>query len=126
MMDPKLILGHHQIDSDHKRLFELIHQLAAAMKTSKSKQASVVACSELLDYTRTHFSMEETLMRQKGYLQISAHLASHELFVDRIIESRKKLEAGSAVASVELLTFLLDWLRTHIQRTDKLLVGALR
>jgi hemerythrin len=125
-MDPKLILGHHKIDSDHKKLFELIDQLASAMKTSKSKQAGVVACSELLDYTRTHFSMEETLMRQQGYPQITTHLAAHDVFVNRIVESRKKFDTGSAVASVELLTFLLDWLRTHIQRTDKLLVGALR
>lgn len=124
-MNTSLILGHDRIDTDHQKLFDLIEQLASAMNTGKDKRACVRVCSELLGYTRTHFAMEEALMSHHGYAQAAAHQAEHDKFVARLDGFRQMLDAGSVVLSIEILTFLLDWLRSHILLTDKALVATL-
>lgn len=124
-MNKNLILGHDKIDGDHQKLFDLIDQLAMAMKAGKGKEACTPVLRELLSYTKTHFSMEEALMGRHGTPNAAAHKSEHDKFVGRIEDFRNKFEAGSSVVTIEILTFLRDWLSTHIQRTDKAMVGAL-
>lgn len=124
-MSKNLILSHAKIDSDHQKLFDLINQLANAMKAGEGKQACGAVLNELLSYTKTHFSMEEVLMSRHGYPQTAAHKGEHDKFVKQVQEFKNKFEAGSGVVTIEILTFLRDWLSNHIQKTDKALVGAL-
>lgn len=124
-MNQNLILGHAKIDGDHQKLFDLINRLAGAMKTGEGKQACGAILNELVSYTRTHFSMEEASMSRHGYPQAAAHKAEHDKFVNKIQEFKNKFEAGSGVVTIEILTFLRDWLSNHIQKIDKALVGAL-
>jgi hemerythrin-like metal-binding protein len=124
-MPRKLLTGHDKIDGDHQVIFDLIEQLASAMKTGKDRHACGVACSEMLAYTRTHFAMEEGLMSHQDYPLAAVHKAEHDRFIERVIDFRNKLAAGSVVVGVEMLTFLLDWWRSHILRTDRALVDAL-
>lgn len=124
-MNKNLILNHGKIDSDHQKLFDLIDQLASAMKAGEGKQACAKVISELLSYTKSHFSMEEALMSRQGYPQSTAHKGEHDKFVARINDFKNKFEAGSGVVSIEILTFLRDWLSSHIQKTDKAMVAVL-
>ncbi len=117
--------GNERIDGDHQIICSLIELLTAALKTGKDKAACVRTYNELLDYTQTHFAMEEDLMRHCNYPQAAAHKAEHDNFIARTTDFKNQLAAGSFVLGVEMLTFLLDWWRSHIQRADKKLVGSL-
>lgn len=124
-MNTNLILSHGKIDGDHQKLFDLINQLAAAMKAGEGKQACSAVINELTSYTKTHFSMEEALMSKHGYPQATAHKSEHDKFIKSIVDFKNKFEAGSGVVTIEILTFLRDWLTNHIQKTDKALVAVL-
>ena len=54
---------------------------------------------ELVDYTVMHFGMEEKLM-------------------DQVLDYQKKLFAGEPTVSINLMTFLKDWLTSHIKGID--------
>lgn len=125
MMNNNLILGHARIDHDHRRLFDLIDQLATAMRQGNSRDVCAKVLDQLVTYTRTHFAMEELLMRQHRYPQALAHKAEHDGFVASVGDFQKKLQTGSSVVSLEMLTVLRDWLANHIQKTDKALVSGL-
>lgn len=108
-----------QCDQQHKRLFEIINELAESMRIGKGKEALSKTVGQLLDYTRTHFQQEEELMKRSGYADLAPHQAMHSKFVADIEGLIKQAQEGHAVNSIQVLNMLRDWLVNHIQKVDK-------
>jgi hemerythrin-like metal-binding protein len=107
-------------DQQHKKLFEIINELAEAMRQGKGQQAVTKTVGERLEYTETHFQQEEALLKKTNYPQLAAHQEMHKKFVADIVALQKQTQAGKATNSVNVLNLLRDWLVNHIQKTDKL------
>lgn len=60
-------VDHAEIDTQHKRLFQLAGDLHAAMTEGKGKEALSKTLSNLIDYTKHHFACEERLMQLHDY-----------------------------------------------------------
>ncbi|MBU2643272.1 bacteriohemerythrin [bacterium] len=117
--DNSFILNIPEVDEQHKRLVDLVNQLHAAMKQKRDNSSVSEVLNGLSDYTVSHFSMEEKLMKQAGYDQLVAHQALHSDLVKQITDFKTKFEGGDAMVSMELMDFLKDWLTRHIKGTDK-------
>jgi len=46
------------------------------------------------------------------------HKAIHKKLVDQVLDYQKKLIAGDPTVSINLMTFLKDWLTSHIKGID--------
>lgn len=114
----KLSVGVIEIDTQHKRLIDLINQLNDAVHADKDTKALGKVLEELVKYTEYHFTTEEHLMLQRNYADSPAHKAEHKRFVDTISAFKKKFDSGDAKISVDLMHFLRDWLTNHIMGTD--------
>ena len=115
---PKLDLHVPMVDRQHRMLVGYINELYEAMahnRTSKELQAIV---KKLRDYTATHFSDEEKLFAPTSYRGTQEHIKIHRKFVAKLDEVEQELQNGTATVSMELLTFLKDWLVQHIMGTD--------
>jgi hemerythrin len=112
-------LGHGAIDSQHQRLFELANHLHAAMTQGKGKDKVSETLRNLVDYTKTHFANEESLMQTHHYPDYAHHKADHDALTERVTAFQKEFAAGHVQMSVELLQFLKDWLTNHIGETDR-------
>lgn len=106
-------------DAQHKRLFEIINELAEAMRTGKGQDAAKKAVGELASYTRTHFQQEEALMKQAKYPQLGGHQEMHRKFVGDVEKLERQIREGRSANSVEVLNLLRDWLLNHIVKVDK-------
>jgi hemerythrin len=115
-----------RIDSQHKRLFEIAGRLHEAMRAGEGRGAMAPILDELIAYTRTHFGMEESLMRANGYPGFAAHRAEHEGLTERVLEFRRQFGEGRVALTVEMLHFLRDWLVRHIGESDRRFGGWLR
>ncbi len=115
-----------QIDDQHKKLIGMINELHKAMKLKKSNSAMGSILDRLADYTVTHFATEEKLFAQYGYPEEKAHVELHRKLVAQVVDIQKKFKAGNAMISMELMSFLKDWLVNHIQGTDKKYSSFLR
>jgi len=73
---------------------------------------------ELIDYTKTHFAHEESLMQKTGYEGFDTQKRSHVELVNQALEIQKKFRNGTALGQ-EVMTFLKNWLINHIQGLDK-------
>jgi hemerythrin len=124
-MNENIKTSHGRIERDHQQLFDLIEQLASAMRKRKGRTACVDVLTTLLSYTKTHFVMEEALIIHQDSRQTAVHKQQHDRFVSHIHDFTNKLEAGSTVVTLEVNTFLRDWLISHIENTDKTLIAAL-
>ena len=120
------LVGIQAIDVQHKHLVTLVNQLHDAMKKGQGRQATGAVLNSLVEYTKAHFSTEERLLQLNGYPEFLAHKMEHERLTTKVVNYQKSWDAGEIALSVELLSFLSDWLRSHILGVDKKYVPHLQ
>ena len=108
-----------QFDDQHKKLIEMVNDLHDAMKIGKGKEALGKILKSLIQYTAMHFSSEERLMKQHNYPDYEQHKKEHNQLVMKVQDVQKKYLEGSTILSQEVMNFLKEWLRNHIQGEDK-------
>jgi hemerythrin len=114
--DNDLDTGIEVIDKQHRRIVEYINKLHDVQETGDLKQIGEVL-DELVDYTLSHFTFEESLMEESGYPYIKAHKRVHQLFVKRVNDYLQRFQSGEDI-TVELLNTLKAWLINHIRNDD--------
>ncbi len=113
-----LSVGIQEIDEQHKVLVNILNELNLAISQGKGKEIRNQIIDRLLEYTRIHFTVEESLMRILGYPKYEKHKQEHERLLSQLEGFSSKMAAPD-VSSYELLFFLRSWLINHITRTDK-------
>jgi len=108
-----------EIDQQHQRLIDLINQLHEAMLQKQGKQVVSKIIDELAAYTVYHFQTEEKYMQQFKYSGLLSHKNEHDTFVQKVDTFQKEFDAGKLGLSIEIMTFLRDWVTNHIMGTDK-------
>ncbi|MBN2706566.1 MAG: bacteriohemerythrin [Deltaproteobacteria bacterium] len=111
--------GVAEFDRQHHRLVNLVNELYKAMKRGDSREVAGRVLDELVDYTNTHFADEERLMVEYKYPDYAAHVALHRDLVAKVVDFQKNFKAGQSTISLDLLTFLKDWLIGHIKGVDR-------
>jgi hemerythrin len=117
--------GISTIDTQHKKLVDLINELHDAMTKGQGNQVIGKIVNELVNYTITHFAAEERLMKQAGYADFDAHKKIHDDFTAKVRDMQKSLADGQKMMSLQVSTFLKEWLSGHIMGTDKKYVPTL-
>jgi hemerythrin len=105
------------IDSQHRRIVEYINKAEHA-HNFHSQEELLEVLDELVEYTQSHFTFEETLMEEAGYPFINAHKKVHALFIRRISAYHASARAGEDVTE-ELIHTLKAWLVNHIKHDDR-------
>lgn len=118
--------GINTIDTQHKKLVDLINELHEAMSKGQGNQALGKIMNELVNYTVTHFSTEERLLKQAGYADFDAHKKIHDDFTAKVKKMQADLTGGRKMMSLEVSSFLKDWLSGHILGTDKKYVPSMK
>ncbi len=108
--------GIQVIDNQHKRIVEYINKLDDTRTTHDLEQISNIL-NELVDYTLSHFTFEESLMEEAGYPFIRGHKRVHQLFVKRVGNYVQRFKMGDDITD-ELLNTLKAWLINHIRSDD--------
>lgn len=111
-------VGVEEIDNQHRTLFELINRLFMAAVNREHESAIPEILAVLIDYTRTHFSLEEELLADVGYADLEAHHEEHLRFIEKMETVTRKYQEGKVV-TFELINFLKRWLKEHILETDQ-------
>ncbi len=108
-----------EIDQQHKKLIELLNTLYDAMSEGKGRDVLADIIKELKDYTVYHFGTEEKYLREFNCDVYEEHKAIHDKFVNEVLEFEKKFLEGSLILSIEVATFLKNWVSNHILGDDK-------
>jgi hemerythrin len=115
----RLSVGIEAIDDQHKKLVSIVNRLYNAMKEKKGSEILGDVLSELIEYTKYHFTTEETVMKNNAYPHYLSHKSSHSQLVEKVMDLDIELKAGKIALSVQVFQFLKDWLVNHIQGEDK-------
>lgn len=114
-------VGIAEIDDQHKELIDCISGLERAVETGDTKQrwsAIHYAIVQLSDYTRIHFSVEESLMRILDFPDRETHAGEHRKFVTYLRNIERK-SITQDVREDDIVSFLRNWLLTHVLNEDR-------
>lgn len=110
-----------EIDEQHKVLVGLLNELHVAILEHHGKDTSRAVLDRLAEYTRTHFLLEESLMRLTHFPGFEKHKQQHEELIAQVRDLQQKLDKENVTITFELLHFLKGWLVHHINESDKVL-----
>ncbi|MDD4601841.1 Bacteriohemerythrin [bioreactor metagenome] len=122
---PEYSVGIAAIDTQHKRLFELVGQLHEIARTNDGfdhYDEIVKVFNELRDYTVYHFGYEEKLFEQYNYdsHETKIHKLEHGGFVNKMIKiGQEDLDKNEKKILLNVIMFAVDWIEKHILHTDK-------
>lgn len=116
--DDSLDVGVSQFNEDHRRLVAFINDLHGGIVSGIGISQMTYILDGLIDYTKNHFAREEEMMAKHDYPDIKAHRREHYELMKQVAEFSARLREGKASFTLELMSFLKDWLVKHIKGTD--------
>jgi len=123
---PKLEIGIEIIDSQHRRLVDLINELDEAIEGGRAADVVGNTLQGLIDYTHTHFRTEQDLLKKHDYEDFALHCREHRIFTDQIEIYQDRLNAGSLNLSGNVMSYMRGWLLTHIGSSDRAYTRTLK
>ena len=115
---PSMDLGIGEIDRQHRMLVDYINDLHSAMSNHRSASELLEILHKLRNYTSTHFRDEEKHFVHTDYPLVKDHLKIHREFEAKVDEVERGIKEGTVTLSMDLLSFLKDWLVKHIMGMD--------
>jgi len=113
----KYSVGVEEIDLQHKKLFDIINRMLGHLGKA-SKEELRAQLSEMIDYTTFHFQAEQKYLEKHPDFQ--EHLQEHDIFLKKNAAISQSIEENDQDVSLEIVNFLLKWLKNHILKTDVL------
>jgi hemerythrin len=108
-----------EIDSQHKKLVDMVNELHDSMKEGKAETILMQIVGDMKHYAASHFGLEEQYMKKHNYPDYPAHKIEHDKFVAKVVQVEKDCKSGKCAMSMDILNFLSNWLVNHIKGTDK-------
>ena len=108
-----------QMNDDHKRIFAYINTVHQRVKEKSDPATLLPTLKELGEFTRHHFQREEEAMQAANYQNLPQQRTAHEKLLGKVAQIIADLDKGADVDMLEVMTFLKDWLTTHILVMDK-------
>ena len=112
-------VGIPSIDAQHRRLIDLTNELYSAFLAGEANQVLERILEGVDDYTTSHFTAEEQLMRKHRFPRYAHHKAEHDKLLAHVKYLREASRTGKAMLTQEVLAFLQHWLLSHIIGIDK-------
>lgn len=106
------------IDEQHKELVNILNRLFVAVSKREGDLVIAAILDALINYTQTHFALEERLMSQAKYKDLVPHIAEHKKLLSELDQLCKKHMVEEQPIYFEMLSFLKSWLKEHIQGVD--------
>ena len=90
---PEYNTGIDVIDDQHKRILDYINEIVEISDgTDRARVKQIL--NNIIDYTQSHFTFEESLQEEAGYKYRVPHKRVHDLFIKKIESYRDRYEMG--------------------------------
>ena len=123
------LVGIEIIDEQHKELFKIAGSVYDIIKNDfcidkYDKIVSVIG--ELQQYTIFHFKTEEDYMEKIGYKKLFTQKIEHGKFIEKVMNvNLKNIDSNQDTYLLEILSFVVNWIASHILESDKQIVAGL-
>jgi len=126
--DNSLLLGHEEIDHQHKSIFAQLEKLSNAVQEGTPEVMLEELAEFLFEYTHVHFATEDKIMMEYHYPGIEEQRREHGEFsrVANDLKSKIEKEGISREMAIEMSGKLFRWVVQHIKNHDKAMVNYVK
>ncbi len=121
-----LLVGHADIDEEHKGIFALATKLQETDIANAPSSLASETIYKLVEYASTHLGHEEELMWSSRYPFINGHTIEHWKFFNQLTTIIDDYERGRPDVVTKCVTFITSWLEKHILVNDIQLADFLK
>lgn len=111
-------VGNAAVDHEHRELVDLINSVHDGMREDTGTDRLAEGLGEIYAQIAAHFALEEKLMRDAGYADLTAHKDDHESLLDQLADILHGVEAGSGFDEAGLSARLERWFSGHFSTHD--------
>lgn len=112
-------VGVPALDTQHRRLLEIINELAEVTTAGGQSDLFFAALDALARYAENHFADEERILRDTGYPALAEQEQEHDHFITHVLQTTEKLHLKQAKLPGETVDFLKKWFIEHILGKDQ-------
>jgi hemerythrin-like metal-binding protein len=123
---PAFSVGISNFDGHHRAFVYGINEFHSAMVSGRSNEILDYVLDRLIQGAAEHFAAEEHVLEAHAYPGLEVHRYEHRKFLNAVRKFHQDFRAGKAVPTVDVMFFLRDWLKNHIQGTDQRYVPFLK
>lgn len=109
-----------EVQASQRVLFALIEQLVASDDWMALRPIIV----SLYKQMRSHFALENALMQQVAYPATAAHMAQHQVLLERLDDASMDVGKGH-LNKKAVVAVMTDWAEHHVALDDADLMGFL-
>lgn len=110
-------IGVEEMDEQHKLFAGYINELYDAMQAGDTEAVVVPILDKLTDYSQTHFTDEENLLKSINYPMLETQIQQHAYFISEL-EFLKSSYLNKTQTAQNMLLVVKDWLLHHITTED--------
>lgn len=120
-----LATGNRQIDDEHKTFINMLNDYYSRMLDGEADTVTEKMLEEFSRHFNDHLDHEEQEMKRSSYPEFAQHKKSHEQFLGKLEDVKRRHDAGEDVA-IEFLNYMAEWLKEHTMKYDKIFVAYLK
>lgn len=124
--EEKLSVDIPEIDELQKKLFALINALIDLMENEAEGKECTNMISEISEYSKYYFSIEEEYLKKNNYPEFSNHTKMHRKFETFVMGLRRLVADDKGNLNDEIVNKLKNMLIDHIKIYDSRFVPFLR
>lgn len=112
------LTGIKEFDDDHQHLVGLLNKAYDDFIVGSPDDSVLEILNELIKYASHHFVAEEKWLTSISYQKLAEHKHEHDSFTKSVRELQDAFHNGSEHVSLDVLTFLKKWVRSHMLESD--------
>lgn len=112
-------VGIEELDSQHRKLLELINQIGALAEKDLSKESCFAMLNAMIKYAQEHFYTEERYLEENAYPNYTQQKEAHESFVEDTFSMAQDLAGEGLLTLGGISIYLEDWYKDHILGFDQ-------
>jgi hemerythrin len=111
-------VGNAAVDHEHRELIDLINSVHDGVREDTGADRLAEGLGEIYAQIAAHFALEEKLMRDAGYADLTAHKDDHEALLDQLADILHGVEVGAGFDEAGLSARLERWFSGHFSTHD--------
>jgi len=115
----ELSVRNDMIDTQHRELFRIINDFYQKIAFQPAREVMIEVIDRLEKYVHEHFNFEEYKLKMTNYPELEAHVKEHKEYIEKVSDFRKRFEEGRLLLTLEVASFIKDWITNHIKISDK-------
>lgn len=121
-----LSVGNAAIDEEHKMLINNVRDFSARVKVGATKSEIEAEYIAAIKITNEHFVTEEKIMAEANYKGLDKHIAEHREFSSKLVALYEDFKTKEHATGRHLVSLMSNWLKNHINTSDKRLAKHIR